>query len=107
MPEKKDLARSAPLLTRVRSAVEMGIHGSIDRVLDNSLVPLQAPILHLFLDCPFQLLPSFAPGVTDGDPSDLLDRSSVVHLTSAAFRGAASVDRSHGASRCDFCWRYY
>jgi hypothetical protein len=76
----------------------MRVNGSIDRILDNRLVPFQAPILHLFFDRPFQLLPSFAPGVTDGDPSDFLDRSSVVHMTSAAFRGAASVDRSHGAS---------
>jgi hypothetical protein len=57
----------------------MGIDGSIDRVFNNHLVPFQAPILHLFLYRPFQLLTSFAPGVTDGDPSDFLDRSSVVH----------------------------
>jgi hypothetical protein len=68
-----------PLQTRVRSAVEMGIDGSIDRVLDNSLVPLQAPILHLFLYCPFQFLPTFAPGVMDCDPSYFSNRSFVVH----------------------------
>ena len=79
MREKRGLARSAPLLARVRSTVKMRIDGSIDCIFDNSLVPLQAPILHLFLDRPFQLLTSFAPGVTDSDPSDFLDRSSVVH----------------------------
>jgi hypothetical protein len=67
----------------------MGIDGSIDRVLNNSLVPLQAPILHLFLYRPFQLLTSFAPGVTGSDPSDFLDRSSVVHDLCLARRFAA------------------
>ena len=72
------LARSAPLQTRVWSAVEMGVDSSItsrrgyanDRIFDNNLIPLQISILHLCLYCPFQLLPSFAPGVTDSDPSD-------------------------------------
>jgi hypothetical protein len=68
-----------PLQTRVRSAVEMGIDGSIDRVLDNSLVPLQAPILHLFLYCPFQFLPTFALSMVDSNSSYFSNRSLVVH----------------------------
>jgi hypothetical protein len=75
----------------------MGINSTIDRILDNRLVPLQAPILHLFLYRPFQLLTSFAPDVTDSDPSDFLDRSSVVHDLCLARRFAAQgvwIDRT-------------
>jgi hypothetical protein len=71
----------------------MRIHSTIDRLFDNLLVPFQTPILHLCLDRPLQLLPSFALGVTDSNPSDFLNRSSVVHdfelgviVTSAAIR---------------------